>query len=531
MEILRVENLSFTYPEATAPALTDVSFSLSLGDFVTVCGSTGSGKTTLLKLLKKEIAPVGSLYGTVVLGGDIKSTDIGFVFQDPESQTVTDTVISELSFGLENVLTDKELLRRRVAETAGYFSLESILHSDVSSLSSGQKQLLSLASVTAMLPKILILDEPTARLDPIARENFIDTLYKLNRENGITVIAAEHNLKGLLEISDKVITVENGKAEMFPSVSEFLSESGKNNRTELLPTIPRVFSSRSYGNIPLTVKDGIRKLETGYTFLPIKEKNRQSHSDITAIKVKHGYFRYEKDGKDILSDINIEVKKGEVFSLVGANGSGKTTLLKVLCGINRLFSGSIEIFSVKPKKITDFADVGYLPQNPKDLFFSDKVSDDFSGICKDESRIASLSDKFGITHLLERHPYDLSGGELQTAAMVKLLLADKKILLLDEPTKAIDYKGISVLKEVISELKKEEITIITVTHDTDFAASISDRAAFLFDGSTVSEETPDSFFGNNGYYTTDIAKMTKGNAERIITEADFLSRVKYGGEV
>ncbi len=531
MEILQVKNLNFTYPKAEKKALNGINLTVNKGDFILVCGASGCGKTTLLRLLKREIAPYGEMDGEIVYCGkaldktDAKTAaaEIGFVGQNPDEQTVTDKVWHELAFGLENLGVEQNTIRRRVGEMASFFGIHGWYHKKTSELSGGQKQLLNLAAVMAMQPKILLLDEPTSQLDPIAAADFIATLRKLNSELGLTIIMVEHRLEEVFPVVDKVITMENGRIVFGGNPREVCSEMKAHPMQAGLPSAVRIFNGLdASGECPLTVREGREFLEKNFAHKSGgKIEDKPFEESETVMEAKDVWFRYEKNQPDVISGLNIKIGRGEIYSVLGGNGSGKTTTLNVLAGLDKPYKGKIKVYG---KKIGDYKGgslyrkkLTVLPQNPKAVFLKENVKDDFSemldamGIPKSEqeTKILAVANRFGITGLLDKHPYDLSGGEMQKCALCKLLLTEPQILLLDEPTKGFDaYSKISLAK-LLNELKAEGKTIIIVTHDIEFAAEISTRCALFFDGKIISEGTPKIFFSENNFYTTAANRISR----------------------
>ncbi|MBQ7132377.1 MAG: ATP-binding cassette domain-containing protein [Oscillospiraceae bacterium] len=535
MEILQIKDLSFSYPQSEKHVLSNINLSVSAGEFVVVCGESGCGKSTLLRLIKKELSPYGKTQGKILYNGtEIEKLDeresaaqIGFILQNPESQIVTDRVWHELAFGLESLGCDDKVIRRRVAEMASYFGIEEWFHKKTAELSGGQKQLLNLASVMAMQPKILLLDEPTAQLDPIAAANFITTLNKLNRETGLTVVIVEHRLEELFPIADKVLIMRDGRNEFFGSpqrCAAYFSQNPDDPMKAALPSAMRIFSQlEGGGEAPLTVKDCreyiAKKYSNRITFLEEKEFFPSNHK---SIEFKDVFFRYGKDLPDVLKSASFSVYKGEHFCILGGNGSGKTTALSLASRLLKPYRGKVLIDG---KNVRDYAknelyvnNITLLPQNPQTLFLEKTVKEDWLETCcimkysssQAQSKIQELADILGIKHLLDMHPYDLSGGEQQKAALGKVLLLNPKILLLDEPTKGIDACSKIKLLQILQKLTKKEITIITVTHDVEFAAQSADRVGMLFDGQFVSVDTPVRFFSENSFYTTAANRISRG---------------------
>ncbi len=535
MEILHIENLSFKYPKTENNAVDSVSLNVGSGDFIVICGESGCGKTTLLKLLKKELSPAGEKSGYIFYKGieqeklddKTSSSEIGYVLQNPDNQIVTDKVWHELAFGLENMGVSTEVIRRRVGEMASYFGISEWFRKKTDELSGGQKQLLNLASVMVMQPKILILDEPTSQLDPIAASDFIATLQKLNREFGLTILLAEHRLEDVFPIADKVLLMDKGKALLYDSpknIGKRLSKIQYDHPMLLgLPSAVRIFEALNIvDECPLTVKEGKDFLERHFDAPQETELgNEYNHSGDTAIELKKVWFRYERDLPDILRGTSLQVWRGEFYCILGGNGTGKTTALNVISGLNKAYRGKVLIGD---KPLRDYkgnslyrGNLALLPQNPQTVFIKDNVREDLLEILEaleiPKTKRAEMTEKtaakIGITHLLDKHPYDLSGGEQQKCALAKILLLEPRILLLDEPTKGLDAYSKHVLKGILQELKSDGMTILAVTHDVEFAAENADRCALFFDGEILSADVPEKFFAENNFYTTAANRMSR----------------------
>lgn len=541
MEILTLKNLSFSYPESDRKAIENISLSVREGEFIVICGRSGCGKTTLLRLLKNELAPVGKREGEILFCGkamdDIdagtSAKSVGFVAQNPESQTVTDKVWHELAFGMENLGYDADEMRLRAGELANYFGINGWLHSDTATLSGGQKQLLALASVMALSPKILLLDEPTSQLDPIAASGFINTLQKINRELGMTVILSEHRLEEVFPIADRVVVMDEGKIVCSDEPEKVCGTLAKSPISAGFPSAARIFSGLDgKGKCPLTVREGREFLSSfEKKSLPVEE---EKPSDEVAFSMKNVWQRYERNSPDILKGADIEVRRGEIFSLLGGNGSGKTTLISVIAGIEKAYRGKITILGKNIKKYgaeLHRGIVAMLPQDVSTVFIKNTVRDDLFDICravgcsKDEAgkKIAAICGELSITEVLSRHPYDISGGEGQRAALAKILLTEPKILLLDEPTKGIDAFAKQTLMAILRRLSEGGVTVFIVTHDTEFAAEISDRCAMLFDGKVISPSCPQRFFGKNNFYTTSASRISRGIFENTVTAGQVIA--------
>ena len=527
MEILKVENLSFAFPGAAQPVLHDVSFRMEAGDFLALIGATGSGKSTLMRLLKRELAPIGSLQGCIFYNGvaqqelaeRVSACEIGYVMQRPEQQIVTDKVWHELAFGLENLGLPQSVIRRRVAEMASYFGISDWFERDVSELSGGQKQLLNLAAVMVMQPKILLLDEPTSQLDPIAAADFLNTVSKLNREMGVGVILIEHRLEAVLPMADRVLVLEDGTLQLdLPPTQACERLRSHPVLLDAMPGAVRLFHAlNGAGDCPITVREGRRFLREHFgRDVRRLDEAHASRNEENVLEFKNVYFRYGREYPDVLKCLNLQVRQGEIFCFLGANGSGKSTLLKLCAGLCCPYSGSIRVLG---KKIQQYRGqslyrdcMALLPQDPQTVFLKSSVRDELREVHVDASALP-----YSLEHLMDRHPYDLSGGEQQMVALAKVLASRPKILLLDEPTKGVDSHAQGAVLEVLRRLKAERITILIVTHDVEFAARCADRCALFFRGEIVSEDAPARFFDENSFYTTSANRICRGWYEGVAT--------------
>ncbi len=551
MGTVEFRNVSFKYPLSEKEALKDVTLKIDASEFVVVCGKSGCGKTTLLRQLKKNLIPYGRLEGEVLYDGenpavtdDRKSAaEIGFVRQDPDSQIVTDKVWHELAFGLESLGMDNSTIKRRVAETASFFDIQTWFRKNTDELSGGQKQMVNLASVMVMQPKLLILDEPTAQLDPIAASEFLRTIHRINREIGTTVILSEHRLEEAFVMADRVVVMEEGKIicdDVPAKVGTYLSGEPRNDMFLGLPSVMKIFNEiEPSGESPLTMREGriwlesflkdriipetmqrelppeIRRQEQGKDRRESKndeqghgkgtdksnKEGRKSNKDrIYAIEAKDLWFRYSKKEQDVLRGTDLRVPKGQWLSILGGNGTGKSTLLKTLCGV------------IKPSRgdLRTGGRISMLPQDPRTLFTEitaeeelqealyDKNESDKEKAEKTEKMICLME----LQEIRKMHPYDLSGGEQQRLALGKVLLTEPSIILLDEPTKGLDAFFKRTLAEIFMKLTEEGMTIVMVSHDMEFCAEYSYCCAMFFDGEVVSADAPEDFFSGNNFYTT-----------------------------
>ncbi len=533
MEQIKIENLSFSYPLCDEKAIDSLSLSVKSGEFILLCGSSGCGKTTLLKQLKKELAPHGEKTGEILIDG--KNADefslresaekIGFVMQNPDTQIVTDKVWHELAFGLENLGLSSAEIRLRTAEMASYFGINEWFNKKTAELSGGQKQMLNLASVMAMHPDILLLDEPTSQLDPIAAENFLFTVGKINRELGTTVILTEQRLEEAFAYADRVILMDDGKivfdgapentGEKLNALPAFLRSAA--------PTAMRIFSRFGGEKCPVTVRDG-REYLSGKEHKDEFIFNEKTFPEINAVELREISFRYEKNGKDILKNLSLKIPEKTFFAVLGGNGAGKTTLLKIISSVLSPYSGKVKIYGESSKK--SGVKIAALPQDVQALFTAKTVMLDLKEIEKNEEKIREISRLVKIENLLQKHPFDLSGGEQQRAALAKVLLCEPKILLLDEPTKGMDAEFKEDFADIISTLKKNGCTVIMISHDVEFCAKYADLCAMLFDGEIAAAEPSRTFFNQNRFYTTAASRMARGIIKNAVTDEDICLCIK-----
>ena len=547
MEIYKIENLTFSYPETDEKALDNISFSVNDGEFITLCGYSGCGKSTLLRQLKTCLQPYGKRSGNIIFENsplenvdfETQSRKIGFVTQSPDNQSVTDKVWHELAFGLESLSLDSNTIRKRVAEMAAFFGMEQWFDKNISELSGGQKQILNLASVMVMQPIVLILDEPTSQLDPIASDEFISAIRKINLELGTTIIISEHHLDEVFPLSDRVIVMSKGKiiSDDTPENTGKILYSEKNPMFSALPSPMRIYSyvdDKTAHKAPLTVSDG-RKWLSEYTkdktIKPLEPETPLIHNEPPVLELKNIWFRYEKNLPDILKGVNLKAYSGEFFAILGGNGTGKTTMFSVIGGINRAYRGKVLINGKDISREKNvYNTLAILPQNPATLFVKNTVEEDLYDVFSEthiskeiiNQKVQSVISLCGLEHLKSRHPFDLSGGEQQRAALAKVLLTNPKILLLDEPTKALDVSFKQKFAKIIRSLVAEGLSVIMVSHDIEFCAEYTDRCAMFFNGNIVSENTPHAFFSDNRFYTTSANRMSRSIIPNAVTVKDIL---------
>ncbi len=550
--IVEIRDFSFSYPESSKTTLNHISLFIEEGSLNVLCGKSGCGKSTLLRQLKSVLALHGETQGEILFDGiplqqvDMRrqSQEIGYVLQNPENQIVTDKVWHELAFGLESLGCDTPTIRLRVAEMASYFGIHSWFYRNVSELSGGQKQLLNLASIMAMHPRLLILDEPTSQLDPIAASDFLETVKKINRDIGTTVILTEHRLQDVIPWADRVFVMDQGEliAEGEPrQIGEILQKNG--HGMFLSMPVPMQIHAAVDNALPcpLTVREGrqwiTRLMEAAGQRMPSYEQDSLA-TDIhiketkdtreKEIEVQDVWFRYEKDSADVVKDLQLTVYTGEFFALVGGNGTGKSTTLSLLSRVRAPYRGRIRLHGRDIRKYTEKelyrGYLGVLPQNPQSMFIKKTVREDLYAMIggardrrspeyeSDMPKAEAIEGIVSLTRLdglLDRHPYDLSGGEQQRLALAKVLLLRPRVLLLDEPTKGLDAEYKAELGGILKKLQAHGITIFMISHDVEFVAEYADRVGLFFEGNVVTCKEAHAFFAGNSFYTTAANRMAR----------------------
>ena len=547
MAYLTVENLSFAYPAQQEACLHSVDFSVEQGEFVVLWGRSGSGKTTLLRHLKPVLVPHGRRGGRILLNGEPYEQELtigqgiqtGYVMQDPDHQIVTDSVSHELIFGLENIGLDSDVIRLRVAETVNRFNLGRLLHKTTASLSGGEKQLLNLAAVLAMNPRLLVLDEPTAQLDPVTASLFLDAVEKANRELGITVILSEQRLEEVLHRATRLLVLKEGRLIADGSPRTVLYQMNAIDEEQyLLEAVPapvKVWRAvDGVSSCPLTVREGKQWLmqnfqKQGPSIFGEQEKVlKVKQRAPMAVIAKELWFRYEKNAPDIFKGLHLSVPKGSFLALMGGNGAGKSTLLKAICGLVRSYRGNLKVDSNAGGK---YAGAALVPQNPKVIFCKKTVRQDLLDALKDRNmtepqkhiKILDVAKKTYIEPYLDQHPHDLSGGQQQFAAIAKALLREPALLLLDEITKGVDRDAQNSLGELLKSLTKDGVTVIIASHDIEFCARYADFCALLFDGIIVAAGNTKKVLSDNQFFTTAASRMARDVFPRAVTSQEVIA--------
>lgn len=506
----QIHNLSFRYFQDTKDILYDIQLDIKKGEFLVICGKSGCGKTTLVRHLKNTLIPKGEKAGTIYYcNRDIdtlsrqEDLQIGYVFQNPSDQMVMDQVWHELAFGLENQGMELSLMKRRVSEIANYFNLQDILYQSVDTLSGGVKQMVNLASIMAMNPDVIILDEPTAQLDPIHAMNFIKMVKQLHDDFGITILLVEHQLEYILDKADCLVVMDEGRIRYHGDVKEVVTKMVKEqDLTPLLPDYMHVLPNIE--KIPLSIKEAKQVLQQHA--ITVKDRKVYQGSDV-AIHISDIHFGYQQS---VLRHLDLKIYQDDFLVIVGANGCGKTTLLKCIAGLLK-YDGKIK-WSIEKR-------IGYVPQDPTTLFLKATVKEELLAVCKDNIEVENIVATMHLENQQDTHPYDLSGGQKQLLAIAKILLLKPTILLLDEPTKGMDAFCKDEIGNILSQLSTT-IPVICVSHDIEFSAKYSKRSTMLFNGQMVAIENTHDFFKNNLFYTTALAKVMKDICEDVVCKQD-----------
>ncbi len=572
MAAVSFENVSYAYPNAPTRALEGASFEIASGQMACFFGRSGSGKSTLLKCLKPVLLPGGERTGRVLVAGrDVvgmppreQAVRVGYVFQNPDAQIVTDKVVTEIAFGLENLGVLRSEMRMRMAEITCLLGLSGLLDKNVNQLSGGQKQLVNLASVMVMQPSVLVLDEPTSALDPVAAAHFHETVAQLNAETGVTVLFAEQRLDEVLPMCDLAFAMDASKivaaGRPHEVAAKLTTSTGETSELfRLLPDVAQIAIEVGEGvtsgidakrGIPLNVREGRAWLadierdgdKTGAQKANLcaqgfeaaerptaKEKSARGNF---ALELKDVWFRHAGADVDALKGATFAAKKGEITALLGANGSGKSTLLKCACGVAPHVKGKIfvdgEKMSARKFAKSEPPKIALMPQSAQDIMLCEKVLDDMreayyeNGAKSADEQVKRIARLLKIEHLLHKSPLDLSGGELQRAALAKVLMRNSNVILLDEPTRGLDNIFKTELADVLRQLCAQGKTVVVATHDISFAAACAQNVALMFDGEVVGPHSAREMLLNNRFYTTPARRMSAGIFENALTNKDVV---------
>ncbi|MDD3888386.1 MAG: energy-coupling factor transporter ATPase [Syntrophomonadaceae bacterium] len=544
MAVIKIKDLTFYYPDTKQPSLDKINLEIPEGQFVLVVGGSGSGKSTLVRALAGLIPEFyGGTYGGMVYLDDkeIRQMDrrnlvqqVGMVFQDPESQLVMTNVEQEIAFGLENLGLPNGLMRRRVMEVTSALGLSNYLHSFIPELSGGQKQKVALASVLAMQPDILLLDEPTSQLDPIAGEDILTMVRRLNEENGITVVLIEQRLERCFHLADRILVMDKGKIVYDHHAPEAIAHWAVKNNTPFIPPLAKLFASTGYPEIPVTVKQGRRILKSNYLpgqlntprsgILTRKPEVIEICQEDYLVEIKNLWFTYP-NGEEVLKDINMEINPGDFIILMGENGAGKTTLMKNINGLLKPGRGKVKVLNRDPQKssVEQLASViSYLSQDPNDYLFMPTVREELTFTLNnlslaDDGISEKILNRLKLTPHAEVNPRDLSTGERQRVALASILVSRPKLLMLDEPTRGLDYILKDELGEILLQLQAEGTAILIITHDVEFAAEYADKIILMAEGTIIASGSKYEILNNSTFYSPQINRLFNNIVDDVVT--------------
>ncbi|WP_203640758.1 ABC transporter ATP-binding protein [Levilactobacillus andaensis] len=549
-ELIKIDHLAFTYPGQTKPTLNDVSLSIKAGAFVTIVGATGSGKTTLLKQLKPELQPAGEQSGEVsfhnqslmALSSDASAQQLGYVAQDPQTQPIMATVIEELAFPLENLGFDSAAMTMRIAELSNFLGLDKLLHQSIDSLSGGQLQLVNLASVLALKPEVILLDEPTAQLDPTTAQNFLTILQQVHDELGITIILTEHRLSRVLSMADQLVLLTAGQVAYVGPVSAGLRQMHQTPELRaFVPPVPEFFLAHDLPvqPLPLTVTAGRQALQAGNWQFSAQNDTTKLKVATNPLLTAKEITRHYDGGAAVLRQLSLTVNTGDWLAIIGKNGSGKSTLLTILAGLQKPQHGKARLKQQivwKLKNNERLAHIGYLSQNPTEQFSGDTVASELTaqanllGRTDVEQVVHDMLVTCHLTRVADQNAFDLSGGQQQLLGLGLALIAQPELLLLDEPTKGLDPDTKQHIGRILQQAHQSGLTVVMASHDMDFCAAFATSCTFMFDGQVSKPQPTRTFFTNNFLSTTAVNRLLRQQVPSALFWQD-VRRTTKGGEL
>ena len=528
--IIIMENVTYTYPGTSQPALHDFSLQVEEGEFLLVVGASGAGKSTMLRLVNGLVPHFygGELSGSVRVGGrdpvelgpGEMSDTAGMVFQDPEAQFVAEVVDDEMAFAMENAGLRLNVMRRRIEEALDAIGIEHLRGRRVSTLSGGEKQRVAIASVLTLQPKVLVLDEPTSQLDPQSAEEVLDALVKLNKDLGLTVILSEHRLERVVQHADRILYMEQDKPPLIGEPREVLAQ------IPLAPPLVQVGKLMGWSPLPLSIKEAKKFMREGSVvsgqWSVVEAPNLERPPEIVLEDVWFGYGE-----RSVLRGLNVEFRGGEITALMGRNGAGKTTILKLIVGLLEPGRGVVRTVELDTRQaaLEQIARlVGYVPQQPDVLLFADTVQGEVD-FTRRAHRLppdgAGLLSHLGLTRYRESDPRDLSVGERQRVALAAVLAGDPKAIILDEPTRGLDYLQKEALVSLLRGLRDEGRTIVLATHDVELAAHVADRIVLLGEGEVVADGPVREVMSGSLVFSSQVSKLFRDPG--LLTVEDLIS--------
>ncbi len=531
--MIHVEGLTFSYPNAARPVLAGASFSIEPGELVLMIGPSGGGKSTLLRCLNGLVPHFhgGSFAGRVVVDGrdtrehqprDLADA-VGLVQQDPESQMVAETVEGEIAFGMENLGVTPATLRKRMEETLDLLRLAPLRARRLDTLSGGELQRVAIAAVLSMQPKALLLDEPTSQLDPQAAEELLTTVQRLNDDLGLAVVIAEHRLERVVQYADRVLFVPGDGSVQALGVREAMEQLDG-----MAPPVARLGRALGWSPLPLSVREGRRFAANIQVNGKRTTNGSRADGDATIVvnKLSASY-----DGTPALRDVSFAAHRGEIIALMGRNGAGKSTLLRALVGLVRIEGGSATVLGrhVSGTATEELArDVALVPQEPASVLYHDSVEAEVIDTLRGTGRAGSVDDtlaEWDLDALRDAHPLDLSAGERQRAALAAMLAGRPQVILLDEPTRGMDYTTKELLVANLRRRCDDGATVILASHDVELAARCAGRVLLLAEGRIVIDGPAREALTETLTFSTQVNKLLGGN---LLTPEDALAAIGEG---
>lgn len=538
--MISIKDLAFTYPGADKPALNGVTLQIPAGELCLVMGPSGAGKSTLLRCLNGLVPHFsgGSLLGSIRVNGldpvslspREMSRIVGFVFQDPEAQFVVDRVEDEIAFSLENAALPGAEMETRMEEALNLLELTSLRSRRLETLSGGERQRVAIAAALALRPHVLVLDEPTSQLDPHGSEEVLQTLMNLNHQLGLTIVLAEHRLERVIPYTGQIIYLSDEyPGGLTGTPREVLS------KVPLSP--PLIILGKAFGwePLPLTIEEAQECARQSPRHISTLSREANSARAIEDGKAKPAFIqakgvRVNFGSSQVLKGVDFNLYPGEITVMMGHNGAGKTTLLRSLIGLIPIQDGCIEVGGkdIAGRTVADICQqVGYLPQDPNALLFADTVLDellitmrnhhlDLSGTNTESNQ---LLERLGLSDKASAYPRDLSTGERQRVAMGSVMVTHPGALLLDEPTRGLDYGAKQVLLDLLRGWRAEGMATLLVTHDVELAVQAADRIILLENGSISADGSPEKVLAKSSTFSSQVAKIFPGRGWLTVNDA------------